>query len=109
MKIKTVTGRKSDKIVVHPNIRSNWNVRGGSMFLVCAGALFFGDRSTYLTALAAAIWRENYDCIELCVYVKGGWKIVFQPWMSTLGPQPPLAFFYFLNKFAFYYVYTAAD
>ena len=33
---------------VHPNVRGAWCVRGGSMFLVAAGALFFGTRETYL-------------------------------------------------------------
>ena len=37
-----------------PNVRGAWNVRGGSMFIVTAGALFFGIRDCYLLAMAAA-------------------------------------------------------
>jgi hypothetical protein len=47
--------------VENPNVRAAWSVRGGSMFLVAAGALFFGTRETYLVAMAAIIWRELYN------------------------------------------------
>ena len=43
----------------HPNVRVGWNVRGGSMFLCAAGALYHGTRETYETYLAAAIWRAG--------------------------------------------------
>ncbi|KAK7232497.1 hypothetical protein SO694_00032391 [Aureococcus anophagefferens] len=43
----------------HPNVRGGWNVRGGSMFLCAAGALYHGTRETYETYLAAAIWRAG--------------------------------------------------
>ena len=55
------TREGSKEKVVHPNVRGAWNVRGGSMFLVAAGALYFGTRETYLVTMAAAIWREGYD------------------------------------------------
>ena len=60
---------------VHPNVRGAWSVRGGSMFLVAAGALFFGTREVYLVAMAAIIWREAYDSIEMYMYMKVGWLV----------------------------------
>lgn len=86
--------------VVHPNVRGAWNVRGGSMFLVSAGALYFGTRETYLVTMAAAIWRECYDCIELLWCKEDGENIVFRVWASPFGPQPPLALFLLMNAFA---------
>ena len=71
---------------VHPNVRGGWNVRGGSMFLVTAGALYFGTRETYLVAMAAAIWREGYDCVELLCLKKDGYKIALNVWSSPFGP-----------------------
>ena len=43
----------------HPNVRSAWSVRGGSMFMVAAGALYFGTRETYLVALAAKLYQKE--------------------------------------------------
>ena len=85
-----VFNRGKEKFL-HPNVRGAWNVRGGSMFLVAAGALYFGTRETYVVAMAAAIWREAYDCVELCLCKKGGSKIVFNVWRSPFGPQPMMA------------------
>ena len=59
------TRKGSKEQFVHPNVRGAWSVRGGSMFLVAAGALYFGTRETYLVAMAAITWREAYDCITL--------------------------------------------
>ena len=86
--------------VAHPNVRGAWSVRGGSMFLVAAGALYFGTRETYLVTMAAAIWREGYDCVELLQRKANGDKIVFRVWQSPFGPQPPLAVFLLLNVLA---------
>ena len=88
--------------VHHPNVRGAWNVRGGSMFIVTAGALYFGTRETYLIAMAAAIWREVYDCIEMLLFKTGGKKIVFGFWFSPVGPMPPLVSFIVGNVLAFY-------
>ena len=98
---------------VHPNVRSAWSVRGGSMFLVACGALFFGTRETYLVALAAIAWREAYDCIELYCCSSGGpaWErnrgILFGFWMSPIGPMPPLVSFNVLNILATWAVLRA--
>ena len=67
------------------------------MFLVAAGALYFGTRETYLTALAAIIWREVYDCIELMRFKTDAYKVVLRVWWSPLGPMPPLASFNLFN------------
>ena len=93
---------------VHPNVRGGWNVRGGSMFIVTAGALYFGTRETYLVTMAAAIWREGYDCIELLLFKKDGKQIVFRVWKSPFGPQPPLVLFFVLNVLAFWAIVKAA-
>ena len=92
------TREGSKEKFVHPNVRGGWNVRGGSMFILAAGALYFGTRETYLVAMGAAIWREGYDCIEL-LQCKGrdGRQIVLGIWGSPFGPQPPLAVFLLLN------------
>ena len=91
-----------------PNVRGAWNVRGGSMFIVTAGALFFGIRECYLLAMAAAVWREGYNCVELLKFKKGGDKIVFNFWKSPFGYQPPLALFFLCNVFALWCVVKAA-
>eukprot|EP00636_Phaeomonas_parva_P002073 CAMPEP_0118865932 /NCGR_PEP_ID=MMETSP1163-20130328/10026_1 /TAXON_ID=124430 /ORGANISM="Phaeomonas parva, Strain CCMP2877" /LENGTH=119 /DNA_ID=CAMNT_0006800201 /DNA_START=72 /DNA_END=432 /DNA_ORIENTATION=+ len=63
------TRKGSEEKFVHPNVRGGWTSaavddhRGG-------GALYFGTRETYLVAVAAAIWREACDCVEL-LYCKG--------------------------------------
>ena len=82
---------------VHPNVRSAWSVRGGSMTLVQAGALYFGTRETYIMAMAAILWREMYDCIDLFRYKKDAHKILFRVWWSPIGPMPPLASFNLCN------------
>ena len=82
---------------VHPNVRSAWSVRGGSMTLVQAGALYFGTRETYIVAMAAILWREMYDCIDLFRYKKDAHKILFRVWWSPIGPMPPLASFNLCN------------
>ena len=92
---------------VHPNVRGAWSVRGGSMTLVAAGALYFGTRETYLVALAAIIWREVYDCIDLLRYKKDGAKVVLHMWWSPLGPMPPLLSFNVLNFLAMWTVLNA--
>ena len=97
----------SDEKFVHPNVRAAWNVRGGSMFLVAAGALFFGTRETYLVAMAAITWREVYDCIEMMMYKKDAYKIVLRVWFSPLGPMPPLLSFNLLNVLALWAVLKA--
>jgi hypothetical protein len=58
------------------------------MFIVAAGALYFGTRETYLVAIGAAIWREGYDCVEL-LQCKGGDRrqIVLGIWSSPFGPH----------------------
>ena len=38
------TADNAEEEVVHPNVRGSWNVRGGSMTIVAAGALFMGTR-----------------------------------------------------------------
>mmetsp|Transcript_38814 Transcript_38814/g.76957 ORF Transcript_38814/g.76957 Transcript_38814/m.76957 type:complete len:157 (+) Transcript_38814:61-531(+) len=91
----------------HPNVRAAWCVRGGSMFIVAAGALFFGTWETYLIGMASAIWREGYDCTEMLLHKRDGHKIVFQPWMSALGPMPPLGLFLVMNVLAFYFILKA--
>ena len=77
------------------------------MFLVAAGALYFGTRETYLVALAAIIWREAYDCTELLRYKTDAYKIVLQLWWSPLGPMPPLLSFNLLNVVAMWAVLKA--
>jgi hypothetical protein len=102
------TREGSKEKFVHPNVRGGWNVRGGSMFLVTAGALYFGTRETYIVAMASAIWREAYDCIELTLCKPGGEKIVLRVWSSPFGPQPPLIVFLLLNVLAMWAILTAA-
>ena len=97
----------SKEKIVHPNVRGAWSVRGGSMFLVAAGALFFGTRETYLVAMAAIIWREVYDCIEMYLFMKNWHKILLRVWWSPIGPMPPLASFNLLNWLALYAILTA--
>ena len=92
---------------VHPNVRGAWCVRGGSMFLVAAGALYFGTRETYLVAMAAIIWREVYDCIDLMLFKKNAYKIVLRVWFSPLGPMPPLLSFNVLNAMAVWAILKA--
>ena len=90
-----------------PNVRGGWNVRGGSMFIVAAGALYVGTRETYLIYLLAAIWRENYDCIELMLFRKNAYQIVFRFWKSPIGLMPPLISFLLMNVLAFWSVLKA--
>ena len=104
----TFTRKGSKEQFVHPNVRAAWNVRGGSMFLVAAGALYFGTRETYLTALAAIIWREVYDCIEMMRFKKDAYKVVLRVWFSPIGPMPPLLSFNVLNFLAMWAVLKAA-
>ena len=94
------TRKGSKEQFVHPNVRGAWSVRGGAMFLVAAGALFFGTRETYLVALAAIIWREMYDSVEMYCCMKNWDKILLQVWMSPIGPMPPLLSFNLLNLLA---------
>jgi hypothetical protein len=77
------------------------------MFLVSAGALYFGTRETYLVAMAAIIWREAYDCVELMRYKKDAYKVVLRMWVSPLGPMPPLLSFNLLNALALWAIMTA--
>tara|TARA_B110001452_G_scaffold153406_1_gene127636 strand:- start:154 stop:627 length:474 start_codon:yes stop_codon:yes gene_type:complete len=100
-------GSKSKEEFEHPNVRGSWSVRGGSMFLVAAGALYFGTRETYLTALAAIIWREVYDCIELMRFKTDAYKVVLRVWWSPLGPMPPLASFNVFNIAAMWAILNA--
>jgi len=92
----------------HPNVRGSWNVRGGSMFLVAAGALFMGTRETYLVAMAAMLWREAYDTCEMFLYMKDYKKILLRPWMSPIGPMPPLLSFNICNVAAMWAILVAA-
>ena len=94
------TRKGSKEQFVHPNVRGAWCVRGGSMFLVAAGALYFGTRETYLVAMAAIIWREAYDSIEMFCCMKDWHKILLRVWMSPIGPMPPLLSFNVLNVLA---------
>ena len=66
----TFTRKGSKEQFVHPNVRGAWCVRGGSMCRGAAGALFFGTRETYLVAMAAILWREAYDTVEMYLFVK---------------------------------------
>jgi len=91
----------------HPNVRGAWSVRGGSMFLVAAGALSFGTRETYLVAMAAIIWREIYDCVDLMRFKKDAYKVVLRVWFSPLGPMPPLLSFNVLNVLALWAIVKA--
>mmetsp|Transcript_39481 Transcript_39481/g.106554 ORF Transcript_39481/g.106554 Transcript_39481/m.106554 type:complete len:161 (+) Transcript_39481:105-587(+) len=100
-------GEDKDRVFVHPNVRGAWSVRGGSMFLVAAGALFFGTRETYLVAMAAIIWREAYDSIEMFLYMKDWQKILIKPWMSPIGPMPPLLSFNVCNALALWAILKA--
>ena len=92
---------------VHPNVRGAWSVRGGSMFLVAAGALYFGTRETYLVAMAAIIWREAYDSVEMFCCMKDYQKILLRVWMSPIGPMPPLLSFNLLNALAVWAILKA--
>lgn len=74
------------------------------MFIVTAGALVLGKKECYLIAMAAAVWREGYDCIDLLKYSKRGKKIVLNFWKSPLGPQPPLASFFLCNVLALIWI-----
>ena len=97
----------SKEQIVHPNVRGAWSVRGGSMFLVAAGALYFGTRETYLVAMAAIVWREVYDSIEMYRYMKDYKKILLRPWMSPIGPMPPLLSFNLANALAVWAIANA--
>ena len=99
----------SDEEFVHPNVRASWSVRGGSMTLVQAGALFFGTRETYIVAMAAIIWREVYDTIDIFRYKKDAYKILFRFWWSPIGPMPPLASFNVFNGLAMFAILVAED
>lgn len=101
------TRKGSKEHFVHPNVRGAWSVRGGSMFLVAAGALYFGTRETYLVAMAAIIWREAYDSIELELYKKDAYKILRRVWFSPIGPMPPLLSFNLLNVLALWAILKA--
>ena len=101
------TRKGSKEQAVHPNVRGAWSVRGGSMFLVAAGALFFGTRETYLVAMAAIVWREVYDCVEMFCCVKDWDKILLRVWMSPIGPMPPLLSFNLLNLLAVWAILKA--
>ena len=101
------TRKGSKEQFVHPNVRGAWSVRGGSMFLVSAGALYFGTRETYLVAMSAIIWREVYDCIELMRFKTDAYKIVLRVWWSPLGPLPPLLSFNLLNALALWAILKA--
>ena len=101
------TRKGSKETVVHPNVRGAWSVRGGSMFLVAAGALFFGTRETYLVAMAAICWREVYDCIEMFRFMKGWDKILLRIWWSPIGPMPPLLSFNLCNALAVWAILKA--
>jgi len=35
--------------------------------------------------MAAAVWREGFDCIDLLKYSRDGKKIVLNFWKSPLG------------------------
>mmetsp|Transcript_1315 Transcript_1315/g.1994 ORF Transcript_1315/g.1994 Transcript_1315/m.1994 type:complete len:150 (+) Transcript_1315:228-677(+) len=98
---------RKDEVFEDPNVRAGWSVRGGSMFLVYLLALVFGKRECYIVALAAGLWREGYDCVELLLCRKDGWRLVFIGFWSALGPIPPLALFEVLNIVCFVLVYTA--
>lgn len=67
-----------DEEFVDPNVRSAWSVRGGSMTLVQAGALYFGTQETYIVAMTAVIWREAYDTVDLFRYKKDAHKILLR-------------------------------
>ena len=99
--------KRDKETFVHPNVRGAWNVRGGSMFFVAAGALYFGTRETYIVTMAAALWREAYDCVELLLCRKDGYKIVLRVWMSPFGPQPPLVLFLLFNVLAMWAILKA--
>ena len=79
------------------------------MFLVAAGALHFGTRETYLVAMAAIIWREIYDCVEMFFCMKEWNKILLRIWMSPIGPMPPLLSFNLLNAMALWAILSAND
>jgi hypothetical protein len=103
----TFTRKGSKEQFVHPNVRGAWCVRGGSMFLVAAGALFFGTRETYLVAMAAILWREAYDTVEMYLFVKDYHKILLRVWWSPIGPMPPLASFNLCNVAAMWAILNA--
>ena len=77
------------------------------MFLVAAGALYFGTRETYLVAMAAIIWREVYDCVEMYCFAKDWREILLSVWWSPIGPMPPLLFFNVLNVLAMWAILNA--
>ena len=101
------TRKGSKEQFVNPNVRGAWSVRGGSMFLVAAGALFFGTRETYLLAMAAILWREAYDSVEMFCCMKDSHKILLRIWWSPIGPMPPLLSFNVLNVFAIWAILKA--
>jgi hypothetical protein len=103
----TMTRKEDGEVFEDPNVRAGWNVRGGSMFFVFFLALVFGKRECYLVALAAGLWREGYDIIELLLCRKEGWRLVFVGFWSAVGPIPPLALFEVLNIVCFVLVLTA--
>mmetsp|Transcript_58318 Transcript_58318/g.106660 ORF Transcript_58318/g.106660 Transcript_58318/m.106660 type:complete len:153 (-) Transcript_58318:68-526(-) len=98
---KVTESGMEEEVFEDPNVRAGWNVRGGSMFLVFLLALVYGKKECYMVALAAALWREGYDCIELTLCRKEGWKFVFRGFWSAVGPIPPLALFEVLNIVCF--------
>ena len=64
---------------------------------------------TYIIAMAAILWREAYDTLEMYLYMKDYQKILLRPWMSPIGPMPPLASFNVCNIAAMVAVLVAAD
>ena len=94
---------------MHPNVRGAWSVRGGSMTLVEAGALYFGTRETYIVAMAAILWREAYDTVDMFRYKKDASRILFRIWWSPVGPMPPLVSFSLCNVLAMWAILAAAD
>ena len=90
----------SDEDLVHPNVRAAWNVRGGSMTIVVAGALYCGTRETYTVAMAAILWREAYDTVEMFLFKKDYHKILLRIWWTPIGPMPPLLSFNLCNVLA---------
>jgi len=92
---------------VNPNVRAAWNVRGGSMTLVVAGALYFGTRETYIVAMMAILWREAYDTVEMFRYKKDYHKILLRIWWTPIGPMPPLLSFNLCNALAMWAIAVA--
>mmetsp|Transcript_55534 Transcript_55534/g.152756 ORF Transcript_55534/g.152756 Transcript_55534/m.152756 type:complete len:180 (-) Transcript_55534:392-931(-) len=97
----------SSEEFVNPNVRAAWNVRGGSMTLVVAGALYFGTRETYIVAMMAILWREAYDTVEMFRYKKDYHKILLRIWWTPIGPMPPLLSFNLCNALAMWAIAVA--